>query len=450
MLSSLPILPSLESRLKVFRPVFAHPSAYDNFRAILIGTLLSVNCSTIAGAVRAAGLTQHKHFSAFYRLFGRARWKPEDLGWTLWAVVLARLLDGIEEVVLVIDDTLHNRVGRKVYGAGFQHDPLLPIVNKRRLNWGNCWVTLAVVITVRRARWPVAFPLFSRLYLPRKVADKLGKTFQTKPQLAREMLDALVERCPGLRFCVLVDKGYSNKTMLRGLSEQVTLLGRLPLNAKLSSPPVVPPEGKRGRKRKWGERQRGCVERAEQDAWQEVVFEAGHVEHRHRVQSWTAQWRGRPDGNALRVVLIERDNRRKTRVPYFSTDPHRRPEEILGLLRLRWTIEVMFHEVKEELGCDGAQSWCEASVERVWPARMLLYSLLWWEAAEEDVDADDIPDAQRPWYRHKQGISFSDLLRRARLASLLGPDLPFSEDSDDDKLDRKSWRRIRAWIMAVL
>ena len=450
MLSSLPILPSLETRLKLFRPVFAHPSSFDNFRAVLIGTMLSVNSPTISGAVRAAGLTEHKHFSAFYRLFERAKWAPDDLGWTLWAALLARLLDGVEEILLVVDDTLHTRVGRKVYGAGFHHDPLLPIANKTRLNWGNSWVTLSVVITVRGARWPVSLPLLSRLYVPEKIAAKLRRPFQTKPQLAREMLDALLQRAPTLRFVVLVDKAYSNKTLLRDLPARVTVMGRLPLNAKLLDPPPPPPPNKRGRKRKWGAPQPRCTTRAQDDAWQEVVFTAGGQTHRHRAQSWTGQWAGKTDGGLLRVVLIERDNSNKTLVPYFSTDPQRRPAEILGLLRLRWTIEVMFHEVKAELGGDGVQGWCQASVERMWPMKLFLYGLLWWEAAEEELDVADTPTADRPWYRHKTGLAFADLLRRARLASLLEPQHEFHRDFDDYEVASKIPTRIRAWIKAVI
>ena len=85
-LSSLPILPSLEARLNIFRSAFSHPSSFENFVGLTAGSLLSVKNPTVADSIRAANLTQYKHFSAFYRFFHRALWEPDLIGWIFLSV----------------------------------------------------------------------------------------------------------------------------------------------------------------------------------------------------------------------------------------------------------------------------------------------------------------------------------------------------------------------------
>ncbi len=445
-LSSLPILPSLEARLNIFRSAFSHPSSFENFVGLTAGSLLSVKNPTVADSIRAANLTQYKHFSAFYRFFHRALWEPDLIGWIFLSVLFNEFLDNGAETILVIDDTFHPRIGRKVFGAGFQHDPLLPMANKQQVNWGNCWVVLTILLPVPGARWPVAIPVLSRLFIPEKRAAKLGVAFQTKPQIAAAMLADLTTRYSYQRFLVLVDQGYTNKTVLRELPKKVTLLGRIPLNAALYDEPKPRKPGQLGRSRKWGMRQDSCSHRAQNETWDVLAVDAGDKEAPTRSQSFTAQWKGCTDGRLCRVVLVERDNSRKTLIPYFSTDPDRSPTEILSNLMKRWSIELMFHEVKEELGVDGVQVWCEDSVRRLFPMRLLSYGLLWWDYWADGADPDTVPPAHRPWYRHKKTICFADLLRRARLPILL-PD--FYIDLDGNEVASKIPPQTVAWIKAV-
>ena len=80
----------------------------------------------------------------------------------------------------------------------------------------------------------------------------------------------------------------------------------------------------------------------------------------------------------------------------------------------RWNIEVFFRDAKQWLGFADSPARTEQAVRRMAPFVGLLYSLLvlWFvEGAYQSPLAAPPP---RPWYRHKRGMSFADILRAAR------------------------------------
>jgi len=72
--------------------------------------------------IEAAGQMGMKHHSLFHRVFAKARWSLDRLGLALFD--LLRPCCG-ETVFLVVDDTLANKRGRKVFGTGMHYDPML-------------------------------------------------------------------------------------------------------------------------------------------------------------------------------------------------------------------------------------------------------------------------------------------------------------------------------------
>jgi len=74
----------------------------------------------LAGA-RLAGIWHH---SRAHRFFTAARWSADQLGLGVLEMIVACLLAADAPLVVVVDDTLFRRSGRKVWGAAWHHDPL--------------------------------------------------------------------------------------------------------------------------------------------------------------------------------------------------------------------------------------------------------------------------------------------------------------------------------------
>jgi len=151
------------SLLAEFRGVFTAPS-YENFRLLTFGFVHALGRHCITDALRAAGAAAGKHFSVYYRFFSRATWSLDELGLCLLALVIR--VFGVEELELVLDDTLARRSGKKVALATMHADPVNRGPNGRPFTvYGQIFVVLSVHVRVPLlglTGW--ALPILFRLY----------------------------------------------------------------------------------------------------------------------------------------------------------------------------------------------------------------------------------------------------------------------------------------------
>lgn len=140
-------------------PAFNGPG-FANFMLLMRGWILASTPGLPSSALRALGAQAPKHFSTYYRFFGRARWGADRLGVCVLHLVLPFVPDAW--VTAVVDDTLAPKRGRRIWGANVHHDPLsfMP----RAWGFGHAWVLLAVRVQLPLVARPVAVPLFFRLY----------------------------------------------------------------------------------------------------------------------------------------------------------------------------------------------------------------------------------------------------------------------------------------------
>jgi hypothetical protein len=176
----------------------------------------------------------------------------------LLAVICARLVDPGSSLLLVVDDTLFRRAGRKVWGAAWHHDPLAHCGKARRpVCWANCWVVVGVGVHLpfvpQRA---VCLPVLARLWRPRQPG-------RSKSDLACELVGLICARWPGRRIHLICDAAYAGKA-LAGLPAQVTVTTRLRCDAALYQ--LAPPR-KPGQRADHGSRASGCRNRRRWPAW---------------------------------------------------------------------------------------------------------------------------------------------------------------------------------------
>jgi hypothetical protein len=79
----------------------------------------------------------------------RAQWGLNQLG--LEAAAL--LVPPGEAITVAADDSVFRRCGRKVHGAGWQHDGSAP--SKGKLSFGTCFVTAGIVVALLCCSRPV-------------------------------------------------------------------------------------------------------------------------------------------------------------------------------------------------------------------------------------------------------------------------------------------------------
>src|ERR1700689_4707214 len=207
-------MPALDEFLRPFHVHFARSEATHALERYLTGMFTqhpNKNCDTIASVVPDTSE------QSLQGLLTAMLWDEDDLNQQRVKDLLALPTEG--DAVLIFDDTGFAKQSKSSVGVARQYSGTLGKV-------GNCQVTVNCHYAERTIAWPVA----TRLYLPKKWTDdpkrmqqaKVPKdvTFQTKPQIALDLLDKADQR--GVPYaCVVADADYGdNPNFLEGLENR--------------------------------------------------------------------------------------------------------------------------------------------------------------------------------------------------------------------------------------
>jgi hypothetical protein len=407
MLRELTLPVSVSRVLEVFRPCFTAPT-FETFTALVAGLVAQPVGRTVCGMLTGAGLARVWHHCRAHRFFSAARWCPRQVGLVMAELIVTGLLGPGERITVVIDDTLFRRRGKKVHGAGWFHDG--SAAGQVKVGFGNNWVVAAIIVTVPYLSRPVALPVLATLAV--KGGDR------SKPDLARDLVDALAERFPDHGIDVVGDAAYGCGAFA-GLGDDMTMTTRARSNAVFSE--MAPPRtGKRGRPRLKGERIGTATDIAASATWKTLTVArygtTATVQVTDRVCLWYGTWRTDP----VRVILL-RDNARKTStsgydIALVTTDLTATPEEIITRYAARWSIEVTFSDVKNILGVGQARNRVRKAVERTVAFGLFCHSLLIIWYAHHGHPATDTARrrASAPWYSSKTEPSTLDMLTTLR------------------------------------
>ncbi len=347
MLRGLTLPGTLLRVLDPLRPCFTAPT-FETFTALVAGLVAQPVGRTVCGMLTGAGLARVWHHARAHRFFSAARWCPHQVGLVVAELVVAHLLPAGAPVTVAVDDTLFRRRGRKVHGVGWFHDG--STAGQVKLGLGNNWVVAAIIVTLPFLSRPVALPVLATLAV--KGGDR------SKPDLARDLVDALAERFRDRAIHVVADAAYGCGAFA-GLGDDMTMTTRARSNAVFSE--LAPPRtGKRGRPRLKGNRIGTPGDIARSASWKTVTAArygtTATVQVTERVCLWYGTWRTDP----VRVILV-RDNTRKTKtsgydIALVTTDLTATPEEIITRYAARPSIEVTFFDVKNILGVGQARN----------------------------------------------------------------------------------------------
>ena len=116
----------------------------------------------------------------------------------------------------------------------------------------------------------------------------------------------------------------------------------------------------------------------------------------------------------IRIVVIRIDRGKDGIRVFFCTDTNIAPMEILRVYASRWSIEVCFRDMKQHLGFSDSSARKKESVERVAPFVGYIYTLLVLWFMEGVYETGLATPPLRPWYKHKKGFCFADIIRAAQ------------------------------------
>jgi len=293
------LLPHLNELWDECMEAFCQQRTGERARRMAVSQLACVGRHTVTGLLYTAG-RQFVDWSGDYRFFSRDRWDSHRLFAPVTAGIL-EFLPADAPFVGAMDDTIVEKTGTKIPGVGYRRDPLSPAFQVNFIR-GQRFLQFAGMLPAgegpgQARAIPLRFEHVPPGAKPRKSAGeeewkayhkarKANNLSTHGARLLGQMREEL-DRQHGAhhrRFIVGVDGGYTHKTVLKGLPERTTLIGRIRKDAKLFYPPRPEDQPARGAKRQYGQSAPAPEElrKDEGTPWQEVsAFAAGKI-HRFR------------------------------------------------------------------------------------------------------------------------------------------------------------------------
>jgi len=198
-LPSLNLPASLLETLSALRPCFTAPG-FVTFCGLLAGLAGRVHRRTVVGMLLGGCLQRAWPHDRAHYFFARARWELDQLGLAAAQLVVLLLVPPGADLRVAVDDSVFRRCGRKVHGAGWQHDGSSPAKNK--LSYGNCFVAAAILADLPFCSRTVGLPVLARLHLPGK-GNGPGKV-----ETAAALVSQLALAFPGRLVHVVADAAY--------------------------------------------------------------------------------------------------------------------------------------------------------------------------------------------------------------------------------------------------
>jgi hypothetical protein len=400
-----------------FQDCFTAPSL-RHFVVLMTGWALTVGSHTISQVILTMQAYESEHFASVYRFLSRAKWDPDRVASGIFLMMMETFFSYATELLLVIDDTLNKRMGRKICGAGYQHDGSAPKGSKK-VGYGVCFVIIGLAVRLPGVSDRVfCLPFAARLWWPKKskVRPK-AMPYKTKPELASELI-ALTRSWahPRIILRVIVDGGYSNSTLIKNRPPGVHVTGKVRKNATLFAP-AQQSDGplRRGRPRQKGHRLAKPIDMFDHHLtqWDPLWINLYGKDRMFLAHRFSAIWYRVGGNQVLSMTLVWDSDEELPNTILFDTDIDATSEHMIDRFGHRWSIEITNREVKQLLGSADPQCRCEKSVTRAPLMAYWSYCLVvvWFVAQLRN--GRDFLFQRTPWHK-KSNITFSDMLAAAR------------------------------------
>src|SRR5918997_2167859 len=241
--------------LAPFVPLFSE-RVFGHARVLLIGAILTPGRRTVSSALRAMGLDREKRFHRYHRVLSRARWSSLEASRILLGLLLEAFV-GEGPLIVGIDETLERRWGKKIAARGVYRDPVRSTHENFVKSSGLRWVCVMLLVEIPWASRVWALPFLSALAPSERYAAKRGRRHKKITEWAWQLLLVVRRWYPKREIVAVADRAYASLKLLdqcRKLSNPITFVSRLRLDAALYEPAPPRCPGQIGRPRLKGER----------------------------------------------------------------------------------------------------------------------------------------------------------------------------------------------------
>lgn len=371
------------------KPAFAQERTFERARTLAMSSLVGLGRRTVSGMLYASA-QQFTDWSAAYRIFEQQRFDAKALFAPVRREVVERL-NPEEPLVVMMDDTLMRKRGRKVHGTGWKRDPLGPAFCKNFV-WGQRFLQVSAALPDPTCAGLARGIPIDMTHAPspakpgKRASEESWKEYRVMQRAMKvssvgaarltELREQLDQDDSGRRLIVSVDGGFTNRTVFRNLPHNTVAIGRIRKDAKLFLPPTDEFTPRRGRRRWYGV-PLPTPEQIRQDEsipWSVVTAFAAGRTHSFEVKTVApVRWLGTGAAD-VRVVVVRPLAYRPRKGAHLlyrnpayllCTDPDLPLDRLLQSYLWRWEVELNFRDEKTVMGVGEAQVRTKAAVEAV-------------------------------------------------------------------------------------
>ena len=345
---------SLKKFISEFRQFFSNPT-FVSFSIYLSGLFLELKRTNINSIVDKTPSAQYQNIQYF---LSESKWKLEDLNTHRLALLQANpATRATKRGVLVIDDSSCKKWGFATQGVGLQYSS----TEEKTI---NCNVVVTSAYADKKKRYPIDL----RPYIPKD--DSLCKsyevTFKTKHELAKELVEDAVKREIPFKY-VVFDNWYFSSDFVTDLN-----ISHLKWITEAEKNRLISYKGKWVR----ADEPVKLIPCTKFNRTVTLTYIYGK-DKRLFLYAFRSKIHGL-DGEYLVVIAVSKWNDGKPEdVHVFVTnDLTLDPAEVVKKYAMRWEVECIFKDLKDNVAFDHYQVRSIKAITRHWHLSVLAYTFL--------------------------------------------------------------------------
>lgn len=405
--------------LSEFAPIFERRT-WEKAKVLLMGAILSIGKRTVTSALLIMGHGDDGEYAKYHQVLNRAVWSSQAASEVLRRLLLRYRLQGTGPLRFGLDETIERRWGAQIKRRGIYRDPVRSSKSHFVKASGLRWVCLMWITEIPWAQRIWALPFLTVLAPSERFYATSKRSAKGLLDWARQMVYQLRRWLPDHPLILVVDSTYAVLDFLHAcqtLTNPVTVITRLRLDAALYTPKPREKKGQHGRKRKKGVRlptPQAFIDHP-QTRWQRVTVRwyGGEIRTLDLATGFAVWYHVGKPVVPIRWVLIQDPYGAFDPQALLCTDRSYNAAQIVEWFVQRWQGEVTFEAARTHLGVETQRQWSDLAIARTTPALLGLFSWVTL-AAHLRFQTRIITPRQTAWY-HKPLPTFSDALAWVRL-----------------------------------
>src|SRR5579872_1179590 len=219
--------------LSVFAAGMTAPT-FAKTLVLIYGAILAPGRRTVASALGVMGRAQEPNPGKYHRGFNEARWSPMHLSRLLLGLLVETFVPEGVALVLLVDETVERRAGKKIGYKGWFRDAVRSVGNKVAVSLGIRGCCVCLLVWVPWSSRPWALPFLAVPVLSKKSAKRLKKRHRSGVWWTIYLIEKVREWYPEREILLLGDGGYAAFELVACCQRlKIKLVSRLRMDAQL-------------------------------------------------------------------------------------------------------------------------------------------------------------------------------------------------------------------------